>query len=149
MKVLIACDYSTAGVHVLREAKRFLATFAGAEIHVYSVIDIAIVSASGLYNNAEVIKSLEEQAEEVNKWARNTFEEIAVHFSTEVGYPAEMIVQKAKNIEANLLIIGTHGKTGINRILLGSVAENVLRHISCDTLVVPVTHLKNGQNGSH
>ena len=144
MRVLISCDYSTAGMHVLREAKKFLAALADVEIHVTSVIDIAIISASGLYENGEIVKVLEAQAQEVNKWATNTFEGKMVHFSTEVGYPAEMIVQKVQNINAELLILGTHGKTGISRILLGSVAENVLRHISCNTLVVPVTHLKNG-----
>jgi universal stress protein A len=149
MRVLVSCDYSTAGMHVLREAKKFLAPIADVEIHVTSIIDIAIISASGLYDNAEIVKVLEAQAEEVNKWAKTTFEGKEVHFSTEVGYPAEMIVQKAKKLDADLLILGTHGKTGISRILIGSVAENVLRHISCNTLVVSVTHLKNGQNGSH
>ena len=66
------------------------------------------------------------------------------HFSTEVGYPAEMVLKKAKELKVDLLVLGTHGKTGINRLLIGSVAEDVLRHTYCNTLVIPIKLLVNG-----
>ena len=144
MRVLICCDCSNAGEFVLREAHTFLEAFPKAEVHVFSVIDTAVVSAAGIYNNAEVVNSFEEKAENVNKWAQRIFLGHKIDFSSEVAYPASGILEKVKSLNANLLILGTHGKTGLGRILLGSVAENVLRHVSCNTLVISVKHLHNG-----
>jgi nucleotide-binding universal stress UspA family protein len=51
------------------------------------------------------------------------------------GPPGEVIAQVAKERTAELIVIGTHGLTGISRFLLGSVASSVLRHAPCDVLV--------------
>jgi len=144
MKVLISCDYSAAGEHVLQQAQKFLNSMPDIEIHVFSVIDIAVVTASGLYDNSAIVESLQQQAEQVNVKAKQIFVGKDVHFSTEVGYPAERVVARAHELQADLLVLGTHGKTGLNRILIGSVAESVLRHTSCNTLIIPVKHIKNG-----
>ena len=144
MRVLISCDSSAAGEHVLIEAQKFLAPMPDVEIYLYSVIDIGIVAGTGLYANGEIVQSLEQSAQKVNQWGQKIFGGKDLHFSTDVGYPAEMVVKKAKNLNADLLILGTHGKTGINRLLIGSVAEDILRHTYCNTLVIPIKHLVNG-----
>lgn len=51
------------------------------------------------------------------------------------GPPGEVISEVARDREAQLIVIGTHGHTGIHRFLLGSVATSVLRHAPCDVLV--------------
>jgi nucleotide-binding universal stress UspA family protein len=144
MKVLICSDASPAGEYVLQEAHRFLAPYTDAEIHVFSAIDLAVVSVAGMYDNSEEVKDLEKQAQEVGKWSEKIFGHTKVEFSTAVGNPVEVILQKRKEVKADLLIMGTTGKTGFNRMLLGSVAENVLRHTLCNTLIIPVKHIKNG-----
>ena len=144
MNVLICCDHSVAGKHVLDEAQKFLCQIADVHLYVFSVIDISVVSITGTYNTGEMIGILEEDAEVVNKWTKGIFTGREINFSTELGYPAEMILKKATNIQADLLILGTHGKTGLGRLLMGSVAENVLHHASCNTLLIPVKRLKNG-----
>jgi len=55
---------------------------------------------------------------------------------TEQGHPAHTIVEAAKSGEYDLIVIGTHGRTGLPRVLLGSVAENVVRHAHCPVLSV-------------
>jgi len=55
---------------------------------------------------------------------------------TEQGRPAHAIVEAAKSGEYDLIVIGTHGRTGLPRVLLGSVAENVVRHARCPVLTV-------------
>jgi nucleotide-binding universal stress UspA family protein len=55
--------------------------------------------------------------------------------------PASAICLAAKEIAADLIVVGTHGRTGITKFLLGSVAENVLRTSACDVLAVPRRHL--------
>jgi nucleotide-binding universal stress UspA family protein len=54
------------------------------------------------------------------------------------GTPGEAIVDYATKIGADLIVMGTHGRSGLGRVLLGSVAEKVLRGASCPVLVVPV-----------
>jgi nucleotide-binding universal stress UspA family protein len=53
------------------------------------------------------------------------------------GDPAEAVVHEARTWSADLLVLGTHGRRGAARLLLGSVAETVLRHAPCSVLVVP------------
>jgi nucleotide-binding universal stress UspA family protein len=55
---------------------------------------------------------------------------------TEEGRPAETIVKYAEEIGADLIAMGTHGRTGLEYMLLGSVAESVVRRASCPVLVV-------------
>ena len=52
------------------------------------------------------------------------------------GEPAESIVKYAEEEQSGLLIIGTHGSKGLERILLGSVAERVLKRIHCPSLLM-------------
>jgi nucleotide-binding universal stress UspA family protein len=52
------------------------------------------------------------------------------------GDPAEEIVRYGRDAGADLIVMGTHGRTGLERLLLGSVAEKVLRDASCSVLVV-------------
>jgi nucleotide-binding universal stress UspA family protein len=55
------------------------------------------------------------------------------------GSPAPTIVSIADEIDADLVILGTRGRTGLERVLLGSVAESVVRHAACSVLVVRLT----------
>jgi universal stress protein A len=60
---------------------------------------------------------------------------IDVHL--EVGDPAVSIVQAAHRVSADLVVMGTHGRTGARRMVLGSVAERVVRLAPCPVLVIP------------
>ncbi len=55
----------------------------------------------------------------------------------EAGPPAAAIVRTAKRERAGLVVLGTHGRTGLPRLLLGSVAERVVRIAPCPVLTVP------------
>ena len=52
------------------------------------------------------------------------------------GRPATEIVEAARELAADLIVIATHGRTGLQHVLLGSVAENVVRHAPCPVLTV-------------
>lgn len=56
------------------------------------------------------------------------------------GDPAEEIVRLAAAEHCDLIVIGTHGRTGLGRLLTGSVAEEVLRNAVCQVLVVKTSH---------
>jgi nucleotide-binding universal stress UspA family protein len=53
------------------------------------------------------------------------------------GYPVDEICREAAESQADLVVIATHGRTGFNRMLLGSVAEHVFRYAECPVLIVP------------
>lgn len=55
----------------------------------------------------------------------------------EEGIPQNKIIETAINWEANLIILASHARNGITRVLMGSVAEHVLRRSKCPVLIVP------------
>lgn len=55
----------------------------------------------------------------------------------EEGDPKNLIVEIANNWNADLIVIASHGRKGIRRVLMGSVAESVLRYAKCPVLVIP------------
>ena len=54
----------------------------------------------------------------------------------ESGDPREVITQMAKELKAELIVMGTHGRRGLSRALIGSVAESVVRTAHCSVLIV-------------
>jgi nucleotide-binding universal stress UspA family protein len=62
--------------------------------------------------------------------------EMGVNVSTKLvdGHPAEEILKEAK--EDDLIVIGSKGRTALDRLLMGSVAENVVRHAPCPVMIV-------------
>lgn len=59
-------------------------------------------------------------------------------FEVVVGHPAEYLVDYACRIKADLIVVGHHGRSGIQRWLMGSVADRVADHAPCPVLVVPL-----------
>jgi hypothetical protein len=58
------------------------------------------------------------------------------HMNCEVGHPVEEIIKRAEDLEADLIVVGTHGRAGFKRAMIGSVAERIVRHATCPVLVV-------------
>jgi universal stress protein A len=54
----------------------------------------------------------------------------------EVGDPRDMIVETARRLGVDLIVMGTHGRRGLSRVVMGSVAEDVIRHAPCPVLTV-------------
>jgi nucleotide-binding universal stress UspA family protein len=69
----------------------------------------------------------------IEKYAGN----LQVTYFNEYGDTADVIVTCSKEFKADMIIIGTHSRTGIDRLLMGSVAEHVVRHSEVPVLVVP------------
>ncbi len=107
------------------------------EIFVVSVVDlfpeqIAVAPALVEKMSKDVRQHLDDAKEKVDE--ANMPCETIVHIG---GNPHEFIIQEAKDKEIDLIVMGTHGRSGIKRVLLGSVAQNVIGHAPCPVLVVP------------
>ncbi len=60
---------------------------------------------------------------------------VEAHFETAVGHPAEQIIYHAEKRDVDLIVLGHRGRTAFERLLLGSVAKQVMNHASCAVLV--------------
>jgi nucleotide-binding universal stress UspA family protein len=77
-------------------------------------------------------KALDEQLHQL----RPLYPNIALEYQLVEGNVADGILQAARDLKADLVVIGTHGRTGLGRLLMGSVAEKVVRSASCPVLSV-------------
>ena len=85
-----------------------------------------------------VVRAMEEEAKLKLKSLTKEFQKEVGNVTTQcrTGVPAEEIVAAADDASAQLIVMGTHGWTGVKHLLLGSVAEKVLRMAKCPVLVV-------------
>jgi nucleotide-binding universal stress UspA family protein len=82
--------------------------------------------------------ALEERRQETTAFlARVPSQHIAVDVLIDVGQPARHILDRAASLPADLIVMGTHGSSGFEHLVLGSVAEKVLRKAACPVLTVP------------
>jgi nucleotide-binding universal stress UspA family protein len=93
---------------------------------------------AGLLNYHEPLDSLLTTTQEFVNLTAVKLEVLGLSIETRVreGDPRREIVEEAKDWGADLIIVGSHGRTGILRRLLGSVAEHVVRHAPCSVEVV-------------
>jgi len=66
--------------------------------------------------------------------------DISITHFTEFGDSADGILEASKEFNADVIVVGTHSRTGLDRFLMGSVAEHVVRHSSVPVFVVPLPH---------
>ncbi len=137
-KVLCPIDFSDDSRHALDRAAE-LAGGDGASITLLHVIEPAI-TFSNLPMADNNLQSVDRFAtHELARWASELEKKVAVPVNTEIriGRPG---VQTLAVLDADptfdLVVMGSHGRTGIRRVLLGSVAEKVLRHAACPVLIV-------------
>jgi len=71
------------------------------------------------------------------RYAKNMENGITYEFVTKSGREDEEIIKFAKQEKADIIVMGTHGKTGIEHVFFGSVAEKVLRHSPFPVFVIP------------
>lgn len=138
-KIFVPIDFSDLSRGALAYA-RLLADVYNAEIVLGHVVDMSALL--GLTRTqlghqlivpalAEAKSNLEEWANELRQWT-----EVPVSMRVELGRPTEEVGATAKRAKADLIVLTTHGKTGLKRMLIGSTAESIVRHAGCPVLVV-------------
>ena len=108
---------------------------------VLSVAPNELLSASDMdvtFNQRELIeknslREAEKNAKAVKEAAQK--EDVEVTAFVLSGRPADAIIETAKERNADLIVLGSHGRTGVERLLMGSVAERVIVLASCPVLV--------------
>ncbi len=144
-RILVTTDFSEAGDHAIAHAFR-LAADHGAEVLLLHVLE-TVIAPNPLYAHyyptelltpevrarAETAahEALLERVPKIGPLAQVSHRVVVAH-----GMPAEEIIRSAQDERADLLVISTHGRTGLKRFFLGSTAERVIRHVQCPVLVV-------------
>jgi universal stress protein A len=141
-RILVATDFSLDADGALLYALR-LANTIPAALDLLHVVDnplAAGVWSSELYTSevAGLQINLVRDAEQQLRRGLRALDHRGVKITTEVktGRPGPTIVECARQGGHDLIIVGSHGRTGISRLLMGSVAEYVVRHAPCPVLIV-------------
>jgi universal stress protein A len=133
-KILFPTDFSLASQEALKWATS-LARDSGASITIVHVEEPPMA-----YGGGEMYVGDDEgQREELKKSLVEVVPtDPSIHFEHKllIGDPANAIVQTAEDENADFIVIGTHGRTGLTRLLMGSVAESVIRHAKCPVLTI-------------
>ncbi len=139
--ILVATDFSDASEAALNYAKSLAKAF-GATIHVLHVLEDLAAHA---WTTEVYVAALPGVHEEMEKQARERLdatltaeerEAFKAQLTLRTGSAFVEIVRHAREIKADLLVMGTHGRGAIAHMLLGSVAERVVRKAPCPVLTV-------------
>ena len=140
--ILFATDFSESSDFSIQHALLFANTF-GAKLHLLHVVNEP-VDLSGFYVPHISFEKLEEEiAEGARKMMENfcqTHLKEFKNFETHVvsGIPFNVILEQAEKISADLIIMGTHGRTGLDHVLFGSTAEKVVRKSNIPVMTVRI-----------
>ncbi len=137
MKILVAHDGSAHADKTLQEASRMALQMA-AEITIITVApDLCLTEVSDSECKS-ISDSLYTEAEGVMKKVTDELATRGIKAEVVIkdGHPAEMIIDTAKEIGADLIVVGSHGRHGAQRFFLGSVSSKVVEHAPCHVLVI-------------
>jgi nucleotide-binding universal stress UspA family protein len=133
-KILVATDGSRFSSIAINKAIDFAKAYGGSLV-VVSVVD---VPAEFYAEAPQAAEEMVRKAKEYTAAVRKQAEAAGVRAETYVGEAEafEAIVKLAKDEGVNMIVVGSHGRTGLRRLLMGSVTEKVIGHAPCPVLVV-------------
>jgi nucleotide-binding universal stress UspA family protein len=139
-KILTAIDFSENSEHAFEYALTLAKQFQ-AELTIMHVINEP-VDLRGFYvphiSFEQLEKEIEEGAEKMMEKFCQTRMGAFTNYQTAIvtGIPYEEIIRKAEDTGSSLIVLGTHGRTGLDHIIFGSTAERVVRSASCPVLTI-------------
>jgi nucleotide-binding universal stress UspA family protein len=136
-KILIALDDGPASEKVASNGFQ-LAQQLHAEIALISVVDTTALMTDGGVTPAEMANIMKSDCKKNQQMIMDkVFKEYKVWNFVEEGKPFEVILRVAEEWEADVIVLGTHGRTGLSHLLMGSVAEKVIRHSVKPLFIIP------------
>jgi nucleotide-binding universal stress UspA family protein len=141
-KILLPIDFSEGSKKLLKFATYFAEKF-GATIFIVSVVEFQATYSYYDFDPLDTITTLKEDVMDYAQKQMDTFLEdnrdqltVPVESSLLTGRVAEELIRYAEDERVDMIIIGTHGYKGLDRMLFGSVAEKVIKLAPCPTLTV-------------
>ena len=138
-RILVPVDFSESTPPLLEWAAHLAKEHGSAVIllHAYH-LPVEFQQLEGAYLPPDFWASVKNEAEESMQRLASGLEAQGIHVEIAVceGYAATVIVEEAANRDADLMVIGTHGLSGLKHLLLGSIAERVVQKAPCPVLTV-------------
>lgn len=134
-RILVATDFSVQARNALEWAHRLADAF-GAKLVLFHVINIFSLAEMGcaMEGGTDPLGLVREQSQNCIAELKSKFPDIET--IVREGAPRPMIVDAAGDLNCQMIVMGTHGRSGLAHLLLGSVAEYVVRHSSVPVLTV-------------
>lgn len=132
-KILLPTDGSNESKEAVNHAEELSEKF-DAEVHILYVVDIA--KQAGEPRVPTQVESMRDSGEDIVDEVENKFENAYTETAVKVGIPHQEINTYVEEEDIDLITMGSHGRSGLNRMLLGSVTEKVLRTCSAPILTV-------------
>jgi glycine betaine transporter len=137
--ILVPTDFSEGSEHALDYALE-LAGKLGATVHLVNVIGIPMLGVPELgvaLTGATIDSIVVENQTQLDKLAdRKRAQGTIGQAVLRTGDARDSILQAAEELHADLIVMGTHGRRGVSRALLGSIAETVVRSAPCPVLTI-------------
>jgi len=142
-RILVTTDFSPAGDHAISHAFRMAADH-GAEVLLLHVLEMVLTPNplyAQYYPTDPLTPEVRARAEgEARQALLDRVPEALTGIRHQAlvveGTPAEEIIRVAAAHDVDLIVISTHGRTGLKHLILGGTAERVIRHVHCPVLVV-------------
>lgn len=141
-RILCPVDFSDSSHMALRTACELARRF-GAQIELLTVIEP--MPTSELMVAQAYDYPIEKARNDLSKLPPASLGPQPVRRAVKIGYPADVIISYAREIDADLIVLGTHGRTGLTHLLLGSVAERVVQRARCAVLVTRMNPTATGK----
>jgi universal stress protein A len=149
-RILVPIDFSDHSRKTVAFAARFASHYKATLqlLHVFEIPDYVATPYGRREQTCNLLKSQLDAAEQDARENLTAFENelrklgFKVEAYLRVGYPFDEIVQMANHLDVDLIIIGSHGYTGITRLLVRSTVERVVERAPCPVLVVKERPLK-------
>lgn len=150
-KILWPTDFSDASYEALRTADELALHFSAELILVHAIPPVPLIPSYDAPAGVVGISYLKEiEATAIESLDKVALERISAEITSRklvvLGNPADEIVTTAHKVNADLIVIATHGLTGWRRFLFGSVAEKVIRMAPCPVLSIQVPPEEGGES---
>jgi nucleotide-binding universal stress UspA family protein len=137
-KILLPVDFSTAGDAALKMAT-VLARDTGATLVILHVEEPPLAYGGGeMYYG--IVEPDRTELERMLRDVKPSDPAVKVVYRLVSGDPSHAVCQAAEEEGADFIVVGTHGRTGLGRLLMGSVAESIVRHAKCPVVTVKAPH---------
>ncbi|SEW56157.1 universal stress protein [Chitinophaga arvensicola] len=137
--IMIAVDLSSFSENLIRTGLE-LADKMNASVTLFSVVEIGIgigLPEGGPVFTDDIPARIREVEERLESYRQNYPDKQNINIMVSTGNPKNETLEQAHNSNATMLVVGTHGRTGLDHMLLGSNAEYIIRHSRIPVLVVP------------
>ncbi len=136
--ILTPVDFSDASKQALHYACAFAGQFQSRIILLHVVEFNYVGSEFGTLELSQITTEMQENAgKQLEEWSRNEIgQRVPAECAVRTGRPYTEIVEAASDMEADLIIIATHGHTSLTHVVLGSTVERVVRYAPCPVLIV-------------